>query len=80
MEKGKKDDDAWNIYLNSIVKLFIEDLPNPYPRKKVGIMIASTDTHIFLKVYNKDKPVSFLKSSIKRVEEAAQEEFVNGSQ
>lgn len=70
----KEEQNIWKIYINSFVKLFIEDAPNPYPRKKVGLMVADSDTHIFLKVFNKDKPIGFEKSSIKRFEPATEEE------
>lgn len=57
---------VWEQYLNKEVRIMIEDSPFPKPRD--GIFINYNTTHIFLKVINKELPVPFLITTIRRID------------
>ena len=61
MEKGK-----WNLYLNKLVRLIVED--GQYPRPKDGILVEIDDTHVWLIISGKKLPMPFLRSTIRRME------------
>jgi len=56
----------WDLYKNKQVRLFIIDGEKIRPRD--GIFLDLDETHIFILIDDKEEPVSFLRSSIKRVE------------
>jgi len=61
--------DNWDKLIGRKVKLLIED--TPYPRQKDGIVDAVDETHLWLKIINKQgneeiKP--FSRISIKRID------------
>lgn len=58
------DKKIWDIYKNKRVRLYIIDGEKIRPRD--GVFVDYDETHIIMKVDNKD--ISFLRNSIKRVE------------
>jgi hypothetical protein len=58
--------DNWKQYKGKIVRLIIED--TPFPKHKDGVFINSDSTHVFLKIIDKDLPIPFLKTTIRRVD------------
>lgn len=49
MEQSMEQKGVWNDFLNKSVKAIIEDPGSQYPRKKEGLLISETPTHLIIK-------------------------------
>ena len=55
----------WKDFLNKKVKIIYDDF-GEYPKKKIGILISETPTHLILKINNSNEAI--LLTKILRVE------------
>jgi len=70
MEKGNKGNN-WNEFLNKFISIIYDDFGN-FPKKKEGILISFTETHLFLKRNDTNKTEAIQITKILRVEENEQ--------
>ena len=49
MEQTMEQKGVWNDFLNKSVKAIIDDPGSQYPRKKEGVLISETPTHLMIK-------------------------------
>jgi hypothetical protein len=61
-----KEKEIWDKYKGKKVRLIVIDGYEVRPRD--GIFLDYNETHVFLEIDGKTLPVSFLRSSIKRIE------------
>ena len=56
----------WNTFLNHQVCVILNDPPDPNPKKKEGVVVGITDTHLILASGNKTE--ALLLTLIRRIE------------
>lgn len=59
--------EEWKNFLTKKVKIILDDLPSPYPKKKEGLLTEINDTHAIIK--KEDDSIEALRlTDIRRIE------------